>query len=215
MLTFRPDIESSLVKRRAAHVFAQRWRADEGRLVFRTPIDKLAEMIEQDKASISFPTLNYSQPQPGPTATVQVEPSRIKAFHIGTFPSHKCTTDQLRGVLHAYEVSMTGTKDELVAKLAQLAANTYKEKRAELDRFFTAHRYLRMASPPSDTAALPVLENLNYLRNLVLTMYAMKHLRGNAVLEPSHENATYSEEELAFALLTGKVALQGSFVRAA
>jgi hypothetical protein len=44
-------------------------------------------------------------------------------------------------------------------------------------------------------------------------MYAIEHLRGNAILEATHENATYSEDQMALALLTGKVSLTGAFVR--
>jgi hypothetical protein len=46
-------------------------------------------------------------------------------------------------------------------------------------------------------------------------MYALHHLRGNVVLETSHENATCSIEELALALLHGKVAFEGALVRVA
>ncbi|HOC67511.1 MAG TPA: hypothetical protein PKO23_01765, partial [Candidatus Hydrogenedentes bacterium] len=59
------------------------------------------------------------------------------------------------------------------------------------------------------------LEDLTNLRNLVLTMYAVKHLRGDAILEVSHQNDTYTEEELALALITGKVELTGAFLRVA
>jgi len=45
-------------------------------------------------------------------------------------------------------------------------------------------------------------------------MYALKHLHGNAILEASHENNTYTEEQLAHALITGKVSLNGALLRA-
>jgi hypothetical protein len=84
-----------------------------------------------------------------------------------------------------------------------------------MDRFFSRHRFVRMQSVPSNQAELPLLEDLGYLRNLVLTMYAVKHMRGDAILEASHENNAYTEDELAHALLTGKLSLQGAFLRVA
>lgn len=66
-----------------------------------------------------------------------------------------------------------------------------------------------------NSAELSVLDDLAYLKNLVLTMYAVKHLRGDAILEAAHSNDTFSEEELALALVTGKVSLQGAFLRVA
>ena len=45
-------------------------------------------------------------------------------------------------------------------------------------------------------------------------MYVLKHLRGNAILEASHNNDTYDHEDLARALISRKVSLTGSFLRA-
>jgi hypothetical protein len=44
-------------------------------------------------------------------------------------------------------------------------------------------------------------------------MYAIEHLSRNAILEPTHENKTYTEEELARALLRKDVTLTGTFLR--
>jgi hypothetical protein len=121
----------------------------------------------------------------------------------------------LKDILHQYELSMTGNKDQLLQKLAALAASKYRERLPEMDRFFSQHRFVRMRSAPPNVSELPLVEDLTYLRNLVLTMYAVKHLRGDAILEASHRNNTYTEEELALALVTGKVSLQGAFLRVA
>jgi hypothetical protein len=144
-----------------------------------------------------------------------VNSSHVKAFHIGRYARAGTTGDQLKDILHQYEVSMTGNKEQLLQKLAVLAAKKYQERLAEMDRFFARHRFVRMQSAPSSVAELPLLENLAYLRNLVLTMYVVKHMRGDAILEATHQNNAYTEEELAHALLTGKVSLQGAFLRVA
>jgi len=48
-----------------------------------------------------------------------------------------------------------------------------------------------------------------------VAIYAIKHLRCEAILEAAHRNNTYTEEELAFALITENVGLQGAFLRVA
>jgi hypothetical protein len=211
-LTFRPDLGNSLGKRQAAAEFARRWRIDSGALVFQTTLDRLAEIIERGEGSPSFPSLNYASKGYTPVALVEVKASRVQAFYIGGFLTSRCNGDILRDVLREYGVSMTGNKDDLVGKLAKLAAEQYGQALPKLNRFFVKRQFIRIAASPSATVELPVLADVRYLRNLLLTMFALRHLRGNAVLDVRHENATYTVEELATALLTGKVALTGAFL---
>ena len=49
-----------------------------------------------------------------------------------------------------------------------------------------------------------------HLRNLLLTIYLITHLRGNAVLDADRENDAYTKGELALALITGQLALTGT-----
>ena len=215
MWQFRPDIGDTQAKRKHAQEFAAKWRTNDGRLCFTTTTEKLVEMVERKLVEPSFPSLNYNSAEQGPTACALVDSSHVKAFHIGRYARAGATGDQLKDILHQYEVSMTGNKDQLLQKLATLAAKKYQERLPELDRFFARHRFVRMQSAPSNVSELPLIEDLAYLRNLVLTMYAIKHLRGDAILEATHHNNTYTEDELAFALITGKVGLQGAFLRVA
>jgi hypothetical protein len=71
-----------------------------------------------------------------------------------------------------------------------------------------------MMKPPHRCQRFPVIENDPSLRNLMVAMYVVKHLRGNAILDASHENNTYTEEQLALALVSGKVVVPGAFLRA-
>ena len=215
MWRFRPDIADAKAKRVHIQEFAAQWRTDEGRLCFTTTTEKLVEMVESNVAEPSFPSLNYNSAENGPTASAVVDSSHVKAFHIGRYARAGTTGDQLKDILHQYEVAMTGNKDQLLQKLATLAAIKYRKRLPELDRFFSRHRFVRMQSAPPSVAELPLLEDLAYLRNIVLTMYAVKHMRGDAILEASHQNNAYTEEELALALVTGKVGLQGAFLRVA
>jgi len=215
MWRFRPDIGDAKAKRVHIQEFAAQWRTDEGRLCFTTTTEQLVEMVERKLVEPSFPSLNYNSAEQGPTAGAVVDSSHVKAFHIGRYARAGTTGDQLKDILHQYEVSMTGNKEQLLQKLATLAANKYRERLPELDRFFSRHRFVRMQSAPSNVSELPLLEDLAYLRNLVLTIYAVKHMRSDAILEASHRNNTYTEEELALALVAGKVGLQGAFLRVA
>jgi len=210
---FRPEIGKSDAKRREAREFAQCWRTDEGRLCFSTGLDRLSEMVERGVVVPSFPALNYTYDRRGPTATAEVDDSRIQAFHIGGFYDRRSRSGALKEILREYGVSRTGNKEVLLRKLAKLAAKQYAEHRSEMDSFFSSHLFVRINAIPPKSERLPLLEDARLLRNLLLSMYALKHLRGGAILEPSHENNTYSEEQLAWALVQGKVSFQGAFLR--
>jgi hypothetical protein len=215
MWRFQPDIRDARTKRQDAQEFATRWRTDDGRLCFTTSIEKLAEMVECNAVQPSFPTLVYNTVGHDPTAFTMVDASNVTAFHIGRYMQAGTRGEHLKDILHEYGVSMTGNKDKLIEKLAMLAAVKYRERLPDMDGFFSRQRFVRMRHTPSTVVELPILDDLTNLRNLVLTMYALKHLRGDAILEASHENSTYTEDELALALLTGKVSLNGAFLRVA
>lgn len=212
---FKPDIGDSWDKRPRAEAFAQRWRTDNGRLCFTTTIDKLVAMVEEDVVTPSFPSLNYTANEQGNTAAAVVHGAEVQAFRIGPYPRQSATGEDLKDILHDYGVPMTGNKEQLLEKLAALAAKKYAEHLPELDQFFSDHRFLRMRAAPKNTVELPLLKDLTNLRNLVLTMYAVKHLRGDTLLEASHLDDTYTDEALAHALITGKTDLVGAFLRVA
>ena len=213
MWRFRPNIDDAKARRSNFREFAAEWRADDGRLCFTTTMEKLVEMVERTVVEPSFPSLNYKAAERTPMASALVDSSHVKAFHIGRYARIGTTGDHLKDILHQYEVSMTGNKEQLLQKLAMLAAAKYRERLPEMDKFFSRHRFVRMQDAPPNVAELPLLDDLAYLRNLVLTLYAVKHLRGDVILEATHENNTYTEEELALSLVTGKVGLQGAFLR--
>jgi hypothetical protein len=52
------------------------------------------------------------------------------------------------------------------------------------------------------------------MRNLVLAVYCLRHLRGNAILDADHDNDACTEEEYALALLQRRTALTGVFLLA-
>lgn len=89
----------------------------------------------------------------------------------------------------------------------------YRERLEELDAYFAAHRFVRIQNRPAFAEEFPVLEGLSHVRNLVLTMYSIKNLSGNAILEAGIENTTYTHEKLALALLYRKTDLTAAFLR--
>ena len=214
-LRFRPDLGDSRERRAQAERFAAQWRTDGGRLCFDTDIVRLAEMLQQGAARAEFPCLNYSNDrQEGSGAHAQVASSRVQTFTIGRYPTAGLPGEDLKAILRTYGVPMTGTKDILVDKLAELAAREYGKHLAKMDTFFRKQRFVRINQTVTNAAYLPVLEGMPAIGNLLVTMYLAKHLRGNAVLDPDHENSTYTEQELARALLRRDVALTGVLLRA-
>ena len=169
-------------------------------------------MVEDGFVELAFPTLSYGHPCSTPTAQAVVSSSRVEAFEIGPFPGRHCPNGALKEILRDYAVSMTGTKEVLLKKLAGLAADQYRQRLPELDAFFSENRFVRASYKVYKACEFQLLPDLPHLENLLLTMYTMKHLRGSAILEARHENNTYSEEELATALMHGKVTLGGCFL---
>jgi len=172
-------------------------------------------MADLEEATPSFPRLNYKSKDEGQIAIAELMQARIEAFHIGSYPTCALNGERLREVLRAYAVPMTGNKEELLGKLAKLAAQKYAEKEHFMNAYFANNRLVRATKLPTMSTKLYVLADVPELHGLLLTMYALRHLRGNTILEPSHENTAYSIEELALALVNGKVSLDGGFVRAA
>ena len=214
-LTFHPDIGGSPTKRAVAEEFAARWRTDQGRLVFQAGIEHLTKMADLEEATPTFPRLNYKSKDEGQIAIAELAQARIETFHIGPYPTLTLNGERLREILRSYAVPMTGNKEELLGKLAKLAATTYAEKESVLNDYFANNRLVRATKLPTMSTKLYVLADVPEIHGLLLMMYALRHLRGNTILEPSHENTAYSIEELALALVNGKVSLDGGFVRAA
>ena len=97
--------------------------------------------------------------------------------------------------------------------MAGLAARLYNAYNSSLDRHFQKQKYIKIprinhARVPS----LPVLQELE-LGQMLIAMYITKHLRGNAILDPTHDNNTYELKDLAFALITKKINVNGVFIK--
>jgi len=211
-IRFVPELDRNEDKRELARSVAQKWRTDKGRYCFTTDIERLSEMVEQEQFKIAFPTLDYMTPRQPPMSSAQIAASKVPRFSVGKFLSEKASGDTIKTVLRDHGVSMTGRKEELVEKLAALAANLYEENKSELDAYFSKHRFVRAGNTVKHRGNdFPVLDGLD-LRNMVLTMYIMKHLRGNIILESSHNNDTFDLLSLARSLIKREIGLSGVFL---
>jgi hypothetical protein len=106
---------------------------------------------------------------------------------------------------------MTGKKEELLEKVEDVLCERYEQMLPFLDERFRSQKYLRVLRTPNPTL-FPFMQDTSVVDRTVLAMYIIKHLRGNAILDASHENDTYDLEDLATALLRGEVSVSGNFV---
>ena len=90
----------------------------------------------------------------------------------------------------------------------RLSADIYALKQPKLDAYFSRMRFIQLKSVNGvDAGVFPLLLDID-LGGMILTMYILKHLRANAILEASYTNETFDTESL-----KKQIALQGVFVR--
>jgi len=208
-----PDLKGSLYARKIAQIVALEKAMDDGRYCFTTDIPTLADLIEGRDVGIRFPKLNYGGESHGGVSTAMVSKSRVDRFSIGTFAKANDSGGYIKGILRSHGISMTGNKGKLVGKLAKLSAELYQEHEPEMDAYFRANRFIRTENGQNPGGSrFPVLGEVD-MKNMLLSMYAVKHMRGNTVLEVSHENDTFELEDLAKALIRGDVSVNGVFLR--
>jgi hypothetical protein len=170
-------------------------------------------MLEQRNCQISFPTLDYIHQKEGYISYANISVSKVKLYSIEGYMTHCASCDTIKDALRKYDVSMTGRKEDLVEKFANLCVNVYEQKEPEIDNYFTNNRFVRVPKAyDSDKNTFPILNGCD-LREMVLTMYILKHLRGNTILEARHNNDTYDLLSLTLALLKKEVYLDGVFLR--
>jgi len=213
MIRTVPVLENNDAVRERAKTNASSLRVDKGRYCFTMTISKLAELLESKGCQISFPTLDYIKPRESNTSSAEIRESSAPLFAVGRFLSVLDSGEDIKVVLRNHSTPMTGRKEDLLEKLAQLAARMYKKAEPTLDAYFCCNHFIHVAAASrNDATQFPVLEHHD-LRNLLLTMYVLSHLRGNTILEATHHNNTYSLLDLARALIKREVFLTGTFLR--
>jgi hypothetical protein len=208
-----PDLKGSFHTRKIAQIVALERAMDDGRYCFTTDIPTLADLIEGRDVGIRFPKLNYVGESHGGVSTAMVAKSQVERFSIGRFATANDPGEHIKSILRSHGISMTGNKEKLGGKLAKLSAELYREYEAEMETYFRANRFVRNENGQTPNGSrFPALEEVD-MRNMLLAMYAVKHLRGNTILEASHVNDTFELEDLAKALIKGDVSVNGVFLR--
>jgi hypothetical protein len=211
-VTFRPELDRNESQRAWAKEVASRWRTDQGRYCFTTSIARVSEMIQDRRFVIIFPTLDYVHEREGRVSLAQMAHKRATLYRVGRYVTNLSSGYQVREVLRARRVSMGGRKEELFEKLAQLSVKVYHDQEQALEDYFGRHRFVRVAGASQNyDKPFPLLEGLD-LGHMVLAMYILKHLRGNAVLDARHNNDTFGLLDLARSLINQEVSIEGSFM---
>jgi len=205
-----PDLSHNSAHRAMAQELSTRWRTDTGRYCFTTDIDHLREMLASDQFLISFNGLvqeRYSVSE----AHAQIGRRVIERHGAGNYVSFRASGDTIKDLLRHHSVSMTGTKEELIGKLADLTAKLYRCHEAELRDYFKKNRFMRTEATGGGQQ-FPVLQSVD-LKGMITTMFVIRHLRGNSIIDVTQENDTYDLKSLARSLLNEDVKLSGSFLR--
>lgn len=208
-----PSLRDDDEQRHIAKMVAERWRTDNGRYCFTTTMTKLREMISTGGFEAGFSGLDYMRKPEPAQAAARVQRHDVQCFSIGRYLTESDCGDRIKAVLREHGVSMTGTKEQLADKLAQLSVKLYRRYEGEAKRFFRDHRFVRIENGHRHNAEnLPVLREIDQ-RNMLLAMFATRHLRGNTILDAAHENDTYELIDLARSLIKGEVSISGAFLK--
>ena len=209
----RPNIGSSNEARAAARGFATRWRRDGGQLCFTARTEDLIAMVESEAAQASFPNLRYTR-VPHPLKVVgEIGRDRVPVYTLGGIPVLRSNAEHLKAILREYGASTSGVKKALTERIAKVTAEEYARHEERFDRYFTENRFVRVANDVQFGRQLPVLEQENSLKGLLLRVYALRHLRANVVIDPSYCNDSCTVKDLAVALITERVTLKGGFMQ--
>ena len=209
----RPNIGSSNEARATAKEFATRWRRDAGQLCFTTRTGDLIDLVESEAAQASFPNLRYTR-VPHPLKVVgEIGRDRVIVYCLGGIPLLRSNAEHLKAILREYGASTSGVKKALTERIAKVTAEEYARHEERFDRYFTENRFVRVANEAQFGKQLPVLDRENSLKGLLLRVYALRHLRGNVVIDPGHVNDSCTVKDLALALITERVALKGGFMQ--
>jgi len=209
----RPNVGSSTEARTVAREFATRWRQDGGQLCFTTHTEDLITMVKSDAARASFPNLRYTR-TPHPLKVVgEIGRDRVPVYTLGGIPTLKSNGEYLKGILREHGAATSGVKKVLAERIAKVTADEYAKYEPLFDRFFTENRFVRVASEVQFGQQIPILDRDNSLKGLLLRVYALRHLRGNVVIDPDYRNESCAAKDLALALITEHVGLKGGFMQ--
>jgi hypothetical protein len=207
--------------RTLAASIAKKYGGNTGKYCFTLSIDDYEKLIDGHELSISFSSVPF-RGDPEKEALVRSS-SSIKNSSVPTysvFSSRRfswrynaVSNKSIQTVLSHYGISMTGRKEELVDKLANLCAKMYNEKKDEMDKYFTANKFIKANGSSNEVLGFPVIDDVVHLQHALLKMYIAKHLRGNVILDATYENDAYDLTALAKSMIEGETTVDYGFVR--
>jgi hypothetical protein len=205
-----PDLRHESAHRAQAQEFATQWRTDTGRYCFITDIDHLREMLAGGQFQISFNGVTQER-YAVYEAHAQIGRQVIERYGAGSYVSFRASGGTIKNLLRHHNVSMTGTKEELIGKLAELSAKLYRRHEVELRDYFKENRFMRTEATGGGHQ-FPVLQSVD-VKAMITTMFVIRHLRGNSIIDVTQENDTYDLRSLARSLINEDIKLSGSFLR--
>ena len=207
-----PSMSDNPRQRERTRDVARRWGKGSGRYCFTADLADMPKTIEELRMRLSFPDLKYTgEERTESEATAQVRQKAVLTYDAPFRVKAGSSNETIKDLLRRFDRKLTGRKDDLVQRLAELMAEQYAVKAPEMDEFFGKRRFMRLTHERTESKRLPVLQGYPLAGHL-LTMYCVRHMRGNVVLEAQHENTSVGLLDLAEAILTGRVRLSGCFV---
>lgn len=208
-----PNLKPDPLQRAKAKLLAQDLGKKQGLYCFTCSINELEAATEDWHLRICFPELRYGEAKEAAAATANVKPDAVACYGETLRLLANSSNDDLRSALHKFGRPMSGKKDDLLRRLVELLAEQYAAVEEQMNAFFARYRFIRIGIEGSRVKSFPVLAD-HKLRELLLAMYCLRHMRGNVILEASHVNESVKLVDLAEAILCGRVRLAGSFVPA-
>lgn len=208
---FTPELGFETVQRRFAKQFAQKNRTAGGDYCFAMPVSELQGLLDRDEVSVKFSNVRYLQRLKCLHTTARLRQEKIPRFGISW--RKMGTLEQFRDALRVHGAKISGTKSQLIKRTARLAAERYEAVASELSGWFAENAFVRIPKDTSFPEPFPLLTD-DPLKDLLLSMFLMRHLRGNTVVDVNHENQSVKPEDMAEALLNGKAKLSGCFIKA-
>jgi len=115
-----PSLPAREGVREAAKAIAKRWRIAKGRFCFFTSVEKVEQMLEDERCQIYFSSMNYMQSVQPVASQGEIAEKHIASFPIGQIITQQLPNEALKEVLPRYGKSMTGKKEELFNTLISL-----------------------------------------------------------------------------------------------
>jgi hypothetical protein len=184
-------------------------------------------MLEQDEFHLSFGISVHGLTHRTTANLAVIKTVEVKRYQIGKLLTQSTTNDEIKPVLKQHNCKLGGRKEALLERLTQLCVQQYSEHEEELTAYFSRNRFIRISDDstqnlykmnyeadkhPIEYATFPLLED-HLLRNQLLAMFVMRHMRGNVIVDGTYLNATCTLHELAKGLIQEVITLQKTFLR--